>query len=41
MARPLRRPGVYVEVIEIALGLNLRRPMLQMLGRGPKSASRE
>lgn len=41
MARPLRRPGVYVELIEIALGLNLRQPVLQMMGRGRKSASRE
>ncbi len=33
IANPKRQPGVYVEFLESALGLNLRQPLLQMLGR--------
>ncbi len=33
IANPKRRPGVYVELIECILGLNLRQPILHMLGR--------
>jgi len=33
IANPKRRPGVYVELIESILGLNLRQPILHALGR--------
>lgn len=33
IANPKRRVGVYIELFDSALGLNVRKPLLQMLGR--------